>query len=194
MSLIEISKQFDDTTLRAFRSCIGHVLVSCDAYCLNGESEHIYKTARLNFDAFSIDLINEHEELVLGPEYTEEQVAILSAGLPSGDLWTPPGKGITHAEYNMLVNDVLIVIDEALLTRGSRRLIDFKWTQAVLFEDEFGGLLAFDRDIWSDEYITVRRGPSIATTTRDFRPDWVAEPPYEYKFGRSILRLSKPGN
>ncbi len=192
MSLIEISKQFDDMTLALLRSCIGHELVAHEAYCLHGEGENIYKTARLVFDGFSIDLINEHEELVVGPEYAEEQVAILRAEPSSGELWVPSGKTITHVAHNMLVNDVLVVVDEALLSRGSRRLIDFKWAQTVLFEDEYGDLLAFDRDIWSDEYMTVRRGPSVSMTTRDFRADWVAEPPYDYKFGRTILRLSNP--
>ena len=65
--------------------------------------------------------------------------------------------------------------------------------QAAAFENEDGGLLAFDRDIWSDEYLAVRRGPSVSTTTRDFRADWVAEPPYGYEFGRNILRLTNPG-
>lgn len=87
---------------------------------------------------------------------------------------------------------VLVVVDTAVLAKGSRKMIDFRWVQAVLFENEEGELLAFDRDIWSDEYLTVRRGESVSTTTRDFRPDWIAEPPYGYSYGRTILRLSNP--
>lgn len=192
MGLIEISRQFDDATLALLHSCAGHELISYEGYSLLDDGDHLYKTARLTFDDFSIDLVNEHEELALGPEFIEEQVAILRVDSAEGDLWTPPGKRISRVECNAMINDVLVVVDEALLTRGSRRLIDFKWVQAVLLEDEYGDLIAFDRDIWSDEYLTVRRGPSIATTTRDFRDDWIAEPPYGYKFGRIIQRLSNP--
>lgn len=192
MSLIEISRQFDDSTLALLRSCIGHELESYAGYCLFDEADHVYKTARLEFDDYEIDLVNEHEELALGPEFIEEQVAILRVDEASGELWTPPGKEITRCSCRRFVNDVLVVVDEALLAKGSRRLIDFKWVQAVLFEDEFGDLLAFDRDIWSDEYLAVRRGPSVSVTTRDFRSDWIAEPPYDYTYGRTILRLSSP--
>lgn len=192
MSLVEICRQFDDMTLALLRSCIGHELKSYSGYCLFDEADHIYKTARLEFDVFSIDLVNEHEELALGPEFIEEQVAILRVEETSGALWTPPGKEITCGSCKQFVNDVLVVVDEALLAKGSRRIIDFKWVQAVLFEDEYGDLLAFDRDIWSDEYLTVRRGPSVSVTTRDFRSDWIAEPPYDYKYGRTIMRLSSP--
>ena len=109
-----------------------------------------------------------------------------------GELWTPPGKHVTRVECGFQMADVLVVVDTALLSKGSRRLIDFKWVQAVIVESEDGGLLAFDRDIWSDEYLTVNRGESVSTTTRDFRADWVAEPPYGYEFGRNILRLTNP--
>lgn len=193
MSLIEISRQFDDATLALLRSCVGRELVAYEGYCLDGESDHIYKTARLVFDGFAVDLVNEHETLALGPEFVEEEVAILRAEPAKGELWTPPGKRVTRVECGFQVADMLVVVDTALLAKGSRKLIDFRWVQAVLIEHEDGGLLAFDRDIWSDEYLAVRRGTSVATTTRDFRADWVAEPPYGYTFGRSILRLTNPG-
>lgn len=192
MSLIEIGRQFDDAALALLRSCIGRELVVYEGYCLDGESDHIYKTARLVFDGFAVDLVNEHETLALGPDFVEEEVAILRAEPAKGELWTPPGKHVTRVECGFQVADVLVVVDTALLSKGSRRLIDFKWVQAVIVESEDGGLLAFDRDIWSDEYLTVNRGESVSTTTRDFRADWVAEPPYGYEFGRNILRLTNP--
>lgn len=192
MSLIEISRQFDDASLELLRSCIGNELCAYEGYCLEGETDHFYKTVRVVFDRFAVDLVNEHEVLALGPDFIEEEVAILRAEPAEGELWTPPGRGAKHVDCGFMVSDVLVVVDTALLSKGSRRMIDFKWVQAVLFENEDGGLLAFDRDIWSDEYITARTGSSVATTTRDFRPDWVAEPPYGYDFGRSILRLSNP--
>ena len=192
MSLIEIGRQFDDAVLALLRSCIGRELVAYEGYCLDGESDHIYKTARLVFDGFAVDLVNEHETLALGPDFVEEEVAILRAEPAKGELWTPPGKHVTRVECGFQVADVLVVMDTALLSKGSRRLIDFKWVQAVIVESEDGGLLAFDRDIWSDEYLTVNRGESVSTTTRDFRADWGAEPPYGYEFGRNILRLTNP--
>lgn len=191
MSLMEISRLFDDAALALLRSCSGRELVAYEGYCLEGD--HVYKTARVLFDGFAVDLVNEHEPLAVGPDYAEEEVAILRAEPAKGELWTPPGKHATRVECGLQVADVLVVVDTALLAKGSRRLIDFRWVQAVLFEDEDGGLLAFDRDIWSDEYLDVRTGPSVSTTTRDFRPDWVAEPPYGYEFGRTVVRLSSPG-
>lgn len=190
MSLVEIGRQFDDTTLAALRSCIGHDLRSYSGYCLLDEAEHVYKTARLTFDGFELDLVNEHEEMAIGPEFNEEQVAILHVQPAKGEVWVPPGKALTHVTCDFAISDVLVVIDEALLAKGSRRLIDFKCVQAVLFEDADGNLIAFDRDIWSDEYLSVRRGQSVSSTTHDFRPDWLAEPPYGYTYSRTIQRLS----
>lgn len=190
MSLIEISKQFDEAELALLRSCIGRELLSYEGYSIDDDGDHIYKTARVEFDGRAIDLVNEHETLALGPDFVEEEVAILRVREAVGGLWTPPGKATAQTECGFQVADVLVVVDTALLAKGSKKLIDFKWVQAVLFENEDGGYLVFDRDIWSDEYITVRRGPSVSTTTRDFRPDWVAEPPYGYTFGRTVLRLS----
>lgn len=190
MSLIEIGRQFDDMTLALLRSCIGLTLHAYSGYCLFGQDDHIYKAARLEFDGFDLDLVNEHEEMALGPEFKEEQVAILRVQVAKGEVWTPPGKALTRVACNFEVADVLVVIDEALLAKGSRQLIDLKCVQAVLFENEHGDLLAFDRDIWSDEYLSVRCGSSIAATTHDFRPDWLAEPPYGYTYSRTVQRLS----
>lgn len=192
MSLIEISRQFDDMALELLRSCVGRELVSYEGYRLDEASEQFYKTIRLNFEGLSLDLVNEHETLALGPEFTEEQVAIMRVQEAQDELWAPPGKHVDTIACGMQVADALVIVDTALLSKGSRKLIDFKWAQAVLLEDEEGGYLSFDRDIWTDEYINVVRGPSISTTTRDFRPDWVAEPPYGYEFGRSALRMSNP--
>ena len=51
-----------------------------------------------------------------------------------GELWTPLGKHVTRVECGFQVADVLVVVDTALLSKGSRRLIDFKWVQAVIIE------------------------------------------------------------
>lgn len=194
MSMLEQSKQFDDATIRLLRSTLGHTLESYEAYCPFGAG-NVYKTARLHFDAFDLDLVNAHEPIPLGPDYQEEELAILNADLADGSarpLWHPAGRELSAVPLDIQVNDVLVVVDTILLSKGSRRLNKLKLAQAVVFEDEGGLLTAFDRDIWSDEYLTVRTGEKISTTTRDFRGDYVAEPPYQYQFGREILRLSNP--
>ena len=192
MSMINVSKQFDDPTLNMLRACRAHTLLSYEAYTPFG-TDRVYKLARLHFDGIDLDLTNVHEELVLGPDYAEEQFAVMGldhAGTKA--IWCPPGKQVSTVEVGSYVSDVLVVVDTALLSKGSRRLNQLRVVQAVLFEDPAGNLLSFDRDIWSDEYLTVRTGTSVSTTTRDFRGDFVAEPPFGYTFSRDILRLSSP--
>ena len=41
MSLVEISRQFDDMTLALLRSCIGHEFKAYSGYCLFDEADHI---------------------------------------------------------------------------------------------------------------------------------------------------------
>lgn len=192
MSMLEQSRQFDDAALQLLRSTLGHTLESYEAWCPFAPG-NVYKTARLHFDSFDLDLVNAHEPTPLGPDYAEEELAVLTAG-PSGEraLWHPTGRALTTAPLSIQVNDVLVVVDTILFSKGSRRMNKLKLTQAVVFEDEDGPLTAFDRDIWSDEYLTVRTGERISAVTRDFRGDYVAEPPYAYQFGREILRLSNP--
>ena len=193
MARIDTGRQFDGSTMSLLSSCRGHVLESFEAYLPFGDDEHLYKTVRLHFDDFSLDVRNEHEPIVIGPDYVEEQFAIMNLSASSEhELWHPSGKELRTVRLDFPVHDVLVVIDTVLLSRGSRRLNRLKLVQAVLFEDADGQLVAIDRDIWSDEYLAVRTGTSVSTTTRDFRADFVAEPPCSYAFGRDIVRLSSP--
>ena len=193
MAMIDTGRQFDSTTMELLSSCRGHALESFEAYLPFGDDEHLYKTARLHFDDLALDVSNVHEPIVVGPDYAEEPFAIMSLSPASAhELWRPAGKELRTVELGFPVHDVLVVIDTALLSKGSRRLNRLKLVQAILFENETGELVAFDRDIWSDEYLAARRGTSVSTTTRDFRADFVAEPPYSYAFGRDIVRLSNP--
>ena len=83
MSMINVSKQFDDPTLNMLRACRAHTLLSYEAYTPFG-TDHVYKLARLHFDGIDLDLTNAHEELVLGPDYAEEQFAVM--GLDHADV------------------------------------------------------------------------------------------------------------
>ena len=196
MSMINVSKQFDDPTLNMLRACRAHTLLSYEAYTPFG-TDHVYKLARLHFDGIDLDAAGRVSGngfyYLLGPDYAEEQFAVMGldhAGTKA--IWCPPGKQVSTVEVGSYVSDVLVVVDTALLSKGSRRLNQLRVVQAVLFEDPAGNLLSFDRDIWSDEYLTVRTGTSVSTTTRDFRGDFVAYPPFGYTFSRDILRLSSP--
>ncbi len=193
MSMLNQGKQFDNLTIQLLQRCMGRTFYSYEAFSPFNDPRHIYKIARLNFDGLTIDLKNEHEDVVVGPDYDEEAFAILTANESlEHPIWTPPGKATFMEPVEIQVNDVLVVVDSMLLSKGSRHLNKIKLVQAVLFEGDEGELLTFDRDIWSDEYLSIRTGDGVSGTTRDFRPDFVAEPPYDYKFGREILRLSSP--
>ena len=80
------------------------------------------------------------------------------------------GKHVTRVECGFQVADVLVVVAAALLSRDR---VASSTSRVGAGRDrrerEDGGLLTFDRDIWSDEYLTVNRGESVSTTTRDFR-------------------------
>lgn len=193
--MIDTGRQFDDTTMALLRSCIGQTLCGYTAYCPFDE-RNVYALARLDFGDWQLDLSNRHETIVLGPDYEEEQLAILAAE-PAADtpVWHPAGREVTHCELDFPVDDVLVVVDTMLLTKGSRKLNKLKLVQAVVFEaqcEDGPELFAFDRDIWSDTYLNVVRGPKISAVTRDMRADYIAEPPYSYQFGRQVIRLSQP--
>lgn len=193
MAFLDSGKQLDEVALRLLSDCRGRVLESFEAYAPFDDPNHVYKVTRLHFEGLDLDISNVHEPVAIGPDYAEEPFAVLSiAESDEQALWSPAGRDITQVATSFEVNDVITVVDTVLLTKGSRRLMRLKLTQAVLFENPAGELLAFDRDIWSDEYLAVRRGRSVSTTTRDFRADFVAEPPFAYSFGRDIIRLSRP--
>ena len=194
-AMVDTGLQFDETALGLLRGCIGQTLYGYCAYTPFDE-RNIYARARLDFGSFELDISNRHESVVLGPEYAEEEFAVLRVGPAEGELpWHPADRQLTNAELDFTVDDVLVVVDTMLLTKGSRRLNKLKLVQAVVFETAREGgaeLLAFDRDIWSDEYLNVQRGRKVSEVTRDHRADYVAEPPHTYKFARDILRLSQP--
>lgn len=193
MSFVDMGKQLDDAAVHLLACCRHRTLRSYEAYCPFGDDAHVYKILRLHFDGLSIDIRNTFEPLVIGQDYAEEQFAVMSIDVADAQgIWCPKGKELSRVQLGFEVADTLTVADSVLLSKGSQQLIRLKLTQAVLFEDPHGQLLAIDRDIWSDEYMSIRQGSSIATTTRDFRGDFVAEPPFAYKFGRDIHRLSNP--
>ena len=123
MAMIDTGRQFDGSTMSLLSSCRGHVLESFEAYLPFGDDEHLYNTVRLHFDDFSLDVRNEHEPIVIGPDYVEEQFAIMNLSASSEhELWHPSGKELRTAELGFPVHDILVVIDTALLSKGSRRL------------------------------------------------------------------------
>ncbi len=189
IELIDTGRQFDAGALAELRSCIGHTLVSTEAYMPLGP-DSIYKRVRLDFGTFQLDLVNQHETLVIGPEASDEEVSILSVCKSDAEIWHPTSRSLTLQMPQFHITDVLVVVDTMLLTRGSLQLNRLRLVQAVCFENSDGELLAFDRDRWSDEYLTMRKGSRISSVTRDHRGDWVAEPPYSYRFERQVQRLS----
>ena len=64
--------------------------------------------------------------------------------------------------------------------------------QAVVFRVG-GRLLAVDRDVWFDEYLTVREGADLDALVRDASGDWDEEPPFGYRFTRDVLSLAMGG-
>ena len=203
--MIDTGRQFDDDTLALLRSCIGRELVEYTAYCPFRE-RNIYAVARLAFGSaqvygnpgtLALDISNRHESIVLGPESVEEDLAIMRVEATPADapeLWHPHGTELATCVLGLKVNDVLVVVDTMLLSKGSRQLNKLVLVQAVAFEsvdaDGKVRIVAFDRDAWSDEYLNVCEGGKISEVTRDMRSDYVAEPPYSYRFGRNIVRLS----
>lgn len=196
--IVDTGRQLDDAALGLLKSCIGQQLVSYEAYC-PFDASNIYASARLTFDKASLRISNRHEPIVLGADYTEEELAVLSVLPDDGaPLWHPAGKELSTVSLDLLVEDVLVVVDTMLLSRGSRLINKLVLVQAIAFETHLDGsgepdsleLVAFDRDIWSDEYLNVRRGPKISAVTRDHRADYIAEPPFAYRFGRTVMRLS----
>ena len=194
MAMLDTGRQFDEHTNALLRSCIGQVLVGYDAFVMFDNPVQIYKTARLDFGEFKLDITNSHETIVLGPENNEEQVAIMSVA-PASDraLWCPSGKSITRKLVDAPIIDVLVAIDTVLLRKGSLRKNRFKYVQSVIFQT-WDYKISFDRDIWEDEYLIARIGEAYPELMRDCEPDWAAEPPFSYEYEREVVSLTAQQN
>lgn len=194
--MVDTGRQFDDQALELLRGLKGKTLHGYTAYC-PFDARNIYAAARLDFGGFALDVVNRHERIVLGADYAEEELAVMNVREADGTpLWHPKGKNLTEVALGFEVSDVLVVVDTMLLSKGSRRINKLVLVQALVFETQCSDgsvqLTAFDRDIWSDEYLNVRCGAKVSAITRDHRADYIAEPPFSYQFGRNVMRLSQP--
>ena len=204
--MIEAVNIFDDATVRMLRSYIGWSIESVEGYLLAEGPDQAYKRVRLDLGGVTIDLVNEHQELCIGPGRVSDNIAVLRAEENDGaKLWAPRGKELTRRALDFYIDDILMVHDTVILSKGSIKKNKVKLVQAVIFRngDE---LLAFDRDIWFDENIIVRTAtvPPYAEgfiteddiheaalgMLRDCAGDWAEEPPYSYEFSRDLLSVT----
>lgn len=192
--MIETIKLFDDASLRLLRSFLGWTLEGYEAYVMFEEPDQVYKRVRLDFGGgIGFDLVNEHQSIVMGPEASTEDVSILGIEERGPEkLWCPRGKQTTRRALDLYVDDILLVVDTARLTKGSIPVNKLKLVQALVFRSG-GQLVVFDRDIWFDEYLTVRQGVDVDALVRDNEGDWEAEPPFGYTFERDLISLAHGG-
>ena len=203
--MIETTQLFDDDTTRMLRSFIGWTVESYEAYLLATSPDQAHKMVRLDLGGVTIDIINEHESLCIGPGRACEDVAILSAVEDSpAAIWHPRGKQTTKQDIQMTIDDIFLVVDTVVLSEGSLRKNKLKTVQSVVFRCGCA-LLIIDRDIWFDENLVIstaaipEEGGYIyeddiySTIEQSVRPcagDWAAEPPLSYTFDRQISPIN----
>lgn len=192
--MIETVRLLDDNSQRMLRSYLGWTLESYEAYIMFNNPDQVYKTIRLDFGGCGFLIQNKHQRLPLGPQGELEEVSVLELMPDDGrELWCPASKKITRKTgVELYIDDIYLVVDTAQLTCGDIPVNKLKLVQAIVFR-QGGRLLAFDRDVWFDEYITVREGADIDRLVRDAAGDWHEEPPYGYKFTRDIISLAMGG-
>ena len=192
--MIETVRLLDDSSQRMLRSFIGWTLESYEAYIMFDNPDQVYKTVRLDFGGAGFLIQNKHESIPIGPGGDMEEISILSIEPDDGrELWCPSSKTITRKTgVELTVDDIYLVVDTPELTKGDIPVNKLKLIQAIVFR-QGGRLFAIDRDIWFDEYLTIREGADIDALVRDAAGDWHEEPPYDYHFTRDIISLAMGG-
>lgn len=192
--MIETVRLLEDGMQKRLSSFIGHELIAYEAYIMFEDPDQVYKSIRLEFDNGSLLMQNVHEAIPIGPEGNPEELAVLTLLKDDGrELWHPAGKHTTRKSgIDLLPNDIYLVVDTVNLTKGDIPVNKLKQVQAIVFR-EGGRLIAFDRDIWFDEYLNIREGADIDTLVRDTSADWSEEPPFDYVFTRDIVSLAMGG-
>lgn len=192
--MIETVRLLDDGSQRMLRSFLGWTLESYEAYIMFEDPDQVYKTARLDFGGCGFLIQNKHQSIPIGPDGNLEEVSVLELIPDDGrELWCPSSKTITRKTgIELTIDDIYLVVDTPELAKGDIPVNKLKLVQAIVFR-QGGRLLAFDRDIWFDEYITIREGADIDKLVRDTEGDWHEEPPYSYRFTRDIISLAMGG-
>lgn len=189
--MIETTRLLDDASQRALHKLLGKTLTAYEAYIMFEGPDQIFKTLRLEFGEQSYLLSNAHHSIPLGPQANLEEVSIMEMQPDDGrELWCPTGKRITRKHgVDLRIDDIYLVVDTAALTKGDIPVNKLKLTQAIVFR-EGARLFAIDRDIWFDEYLTIREGIDLDAIVRDVEGDWSEEPPYGYNFTRDIISIA----
>ena len=205
LPMIETVQLFDDDTTRMLRSFIGWTIESAQGYLLATDPDQAHKRIRLDLGGITIDVVNEHDSLCIGPGRVCEDVAVMRAEEDSpASIWHPRGKELTRREFQLTIDDIYTVVDTVILSKGSIRKNKLKQVQALVFR---GGdeLLIIDRDIWFDENLVIKwvTIPSeggyifedqiyeaIEDAVRPCAGDWAAEPPLSYEFDRQISSIN----
>lgn len=194
--MIETVRLFDDTATQLLKQLIGRARLNAfEAYIMAESPDRAYKTLRLEFEGGpSLLLSNAHQRIPLGPACEEEEVAVLTLEEDDGrTLWHPRGRHTTRkVGIDLVPDDIYLVVDTAQLCKGSIPVNKLKLVQAVVLR-EGGRLLAIDRDVWFDEYLTLQEGAELDALVRDASGDWHEDPPFGYRFTRDVLSLAMGG-
>lgn len=194
--MIETVRLFGDTATQLLKQLIGRArLHAFEAYIMAESPDRVYKTLRLEFEGGpSLLLSNAHQRIPLGPACEEEEVAVLTLEEDDGrTLWHPRGRHTTRkVGIDLVPDDIYLVVDTAQLCKGSIPVNKLKLVQAVVLR-EGGRLLAIDRDVWFDEYLTLQEGAELDALVRDASGDWHEDPPFGYRFTRDVLSLAMGG-
>lgn len=189
--MIETTRLLDDASQRALHGLLGKTLTAYEAYIMFEGPDQIFKTLRLEFGDEGYLISNAHCSIPLGPKAELEEVSVMQMEPDDGrELWCPSGKDILRKHgVDLRIDDIYLVVDTAELTRGDIPVNKLKLTQAIVFR-EGARLFAVDRDIWFDEYLTIREGIDLDALVRNTEGDWSEEPPFGYKFTRDIISIA----
>lgn len=192
--MIETTRLLEDESMALLRSFLGETLDFFEAYIMFEGPDQVYKTVRIGTGKRTALITNAHQSIPVGPHGELEEVAVMTLGKDHGEeLWCPSRKQVTRkVGVGLHVDDIYLVVDTPELTRGDIPVNKLKYLQAIVFR-QGGRLIAFDRDIWFDEYITIREGFDIDSLVRDAAGDWHEEPPYGYRFTRDVISLAMGG-
>ena len=184
-----VNLTLNDNELAFLRSLKGEKIRSYKGYELFADLSMWHETLVFQTGKQSFSIGNQFKPVPFSNDEGKEDFAVLSVSNRSEEIWLPAGMKPKIEKVGETIQDVVVVNCRVEYKNVELDTNVFNFTQAIVFcLDDCS--LVINRDIWFNDFLTVKVVDDYKNEIRDVSEDWMCEDDEYVEVEQSFVKLT----
>lgn len=184
-----INLTLNDDELIILRGLKGEAIKNFKGYELFSDLAMWHETLVFRTGKKGFCIENQFKPVPFSNDEGEEDFAVLSVSNRSEEIWLPAGMKPKIEKVGKTIQDVVVVNCQVEYKNVELDTNVFNFTQAVVFCFDDCSLV-INRDIWFNDFLTVKVVDDYKNEIWDVSEDWMCEDDEYVEVGQSFVKLT----